>query len=48
MSTLAVVALLPFILILTYVAIADSDWSTRRCARITLGCFLAVITAWAV
>ena len=48
MSTLAILALLPFILILTYESITDSDWSTRRCARITLGCFLAVITTWAI
>jgi hypothetical protein len=48
MSTVAILALLPFALVLTYESITASDWSSQRYSRITLGCYLAVITAWAI
>jgi hypothetical protein len=48
MSTMAILALVPFALILTYESITSSDWSTQHYCRITLGCYLAVITACAI
>jgi hypothetical protein len=48
MSTVAILALVPFIFILTYESITASDWSSQRYSRITLGCYVAVITACAI
>ncbi len=39
-------ALLPFILILTYEAVTSESWQTRRCSRITVLCMLTACAAF--
>jgi len=40
------IALVPFIVILTYESIYNTHWQTRRYSRVTLGCILAASVAF--